>query len=160
GTTEPSTIECSLLWHGHWITPSAMLSTLQPRCVQVALNPLKSPAVGWVTTRFWSARIRPPPTSTSAVLATGVPPEPSPSWPPPPASPPPAAGGGGAGGGAASRPYTWQPASTPATPVAPAASTTRRGARIGSLRIVVSSEHVAKTSTSARTARPLRQARR
>src|SRR5690606_40892115 len=91
--------------------------------------------------RDWSSdvcssdlRIRPPPTATSAALATGAPSSGSPS------SPPPAAGGGGGGASWLDWLDAWQPASAPATPVAPAASIARRDTRIGPSRIVISRE--------------------
>src|SRR5580765_5467221 len=42
-----------------------MVATWQPWWVQVALNALKVPAVGWVTTTFWSLKILPPPAGTA-----------------------------------------------------------------------------------------------
>ena len=62
-----------LPWHGQLIV-SVTSSTVQPWWVQTAVNPLKSPLVGWVITSFCSARITPPPTGTSAVAA--MPPSP------------------------------------------------------------------------------------
>jgi len=40
--------------------------------VQIELNALNSPAVGWVTTAWRSARILPPPTGMSAVLTVAA----------------------------------------------------------------------------------------
>ena len=64
--TEPSRLNL-LPWHGQSIVPSAILSTVQPLCVQVDEKPLNTPAVGWVTTTL--STITPDPTGTSAVLA-------------------------------------------------------------------------------------------
>src|SRR6185312_6979231 len=45
------------------------LPTRQPWCVQTAEKALISPALGWVTTTFWSLKILPPPTGMSLTLA-------------------------------------------------------------------------------------------
>src|SRR6476660_7096502 len=55
------------------MVPSDTSATVQPACVHTALNALNSPAVGWVTTTFWSGKTRPPPTGMSAVRASGPP---------------------------------------------------------------------------------------
>ena len=65
--TEPSATENALMWHGQLMTPLATEATVQPWWVHTAVNALNVPAVGCVTTIFWSARIVPPPTGTSAV---------------------------------------------------------------------------------------------
>ena len=72
--TEPSTIEYWLPWHGHWMMPLLTEATVHPMCVHTAVNALKTPAVGWVTTIFCAVRISPPPTGISVVLT--VAPEP------------------------------------------------------------------------------------
>jgi hypothetical protein len=62
------------------MVPFWTLSTLQPWCVQIALNALKSPALGWVTTTACppASTILPPPTGMSAVLAIAPAPPPAP----------------------------------------------------------------------------------
>jgi hypothetical protein len=47
-----------------------ILLTWQPWWVQVLEKPLNSPAVGWVTTTFWSEKILPPPTGMSEVVVS------------------------------------------------------------------------------------------
>src|SRR5215831_9732857 len=47
---------------------SLTAATVQPLCVQIALNARYSPGLGWVTTIPRSARIRPPLTGTSLAL--------------------------------------------------------------------------------------------
>ena len=69
-STAPSVIEYSLPWHGQSILPSAIWLTVQPMWVQTALKALNSPAVGWVTTTSWVAKILPPPTGMSLVAAS------------------------------------------------------------------------------------------
>ena len=44
--------------------------TMQPMCVQTALNALKSPEFGWVTTIFSLVKILPLPTGISLVVAS------------------------------------------------------------------------------------------
>src|SRR5215203_1992892 len=56
------------------MTPSSTRETSQPWCVQMLVNPLNSPAVGWVTTTCSADTTSPPPTGISAVAASGVPP--------------------------------------------------------------------------------------
>ena len=51
-----------LPWHGQTICPSDTDATWQPWWVQVEVNALNSPSLGWVTTTFWSPKIVPPPT--------------------------------------------------------------------------------------------------
>ena len=58
-----------LPWHGQSMTPSSTAVDRAALVRAVALNALKSPSVGWVTTIFWSSKILPPPTGMSAVLA-------------------------------------------------------------------------------------------
>src|SRR5690242_18461050 len=67
-----------------------MSATTQPWWVQIALNALKSPWVGWVTTTLSAAKILPLPTGTSEVVPIApdevvlVPPEPPEPLPDPP----------------------------------------------------------------------------
>src|SRR5580704_8734904 len=68
------------------MVPPATLSTRHCRWVQIALNALNSPAVGWVTTTFSAENTFPPPTGISLVLASGALP-PVPAWPDPEAVP-------------------------------------------------------------------------
>src|SRR6476661_8223507 len=75
-----------LPWHGQMISPPCTWVTRQPWWVQIAVNALKSPLVGWVTTTCWAVRIFPPPTGTSDVVI--VPPPPPEPWLAPPDSPP------------------------------------------------------------------------
>ena len=56
-----------------------------PAWVQVARKPSNVPLVGWVTTTFWSRRITPPPTGTSAVATRAVSAGAAGRVPPPPA---------------------------------------------------------------------------
>ncbi len=69
-TTEPSLILNLLPWHGQSMVPLAMVATMQPWCVQTALNPLKVSATGCVITTFGPEMIFPPPTGTSAVVVS------------------------------------------------------------------------------------------
>jgi hypothetical protein len=69
-STAPSVIEYSLPWHGQSIRPSAIWLTMQPMWVQTALKTLNSPAVGWVTTVVWAAKILPPPTGMALVAVS------------------------------------------------------------------------------------------
>ena len=64
--TEPSKLNL-LPWHGQLIVPSCTSDTVQPACVQMADNPLNTPAEGWVSTM--SSMITPDPTGTSEILA-------------------------------------------------------------------------------------------
>src|SRR5689334_12334137 len=73
---EPSSRENLLPWHGHGMSPSSLDSTMQPWCVQTAVNALKSPSVGWVSTILEAATTKHPPTGTSEVLARAAPPPP------------------------------------------------------------------------------------
>jgi hypothetical protein len=56
-------------------------------CVHTALNPLNSPAVGWVTTTRAEVKILPPPTGISLVVVSAPLP---PAWPVPAPVPVPA----------------------------------------------------------------------
>src|SRR5580692_2294611 len=69
-TTEPSLMLNLLPWHGQSMVPLAMVATMQPWCVQTALNPLNVPATGCVTTTFGPSMILPPPTGTCAVVVS------------------------------------------------------------------------------------------
>src|SRR5947199_10599619 len=71
-TTAPLVILNLLPWHGQLIVPPDTLPTVHPAWVQTALNPWNSPDFGWVRTIFLSARILPPPTGTSEVLASAA----------------------------------------------------------------------------------------
>src|SRR6266498_2753427 len=51
-STEPSAALYRLPWHGQEMTPPSILLTVQPWWVQIAVNALKSPCLGWVTTIF------------------------------------------------------------------------------------------------------------
>ena len=68
----PFSMENLLPWQSQLMVPSETLATRQPWWVQTAENALNSPAVGWVTTTFWSAKIVPPPTSMSEVGVTSA----------------------------------------------------------------------------------------
>ena len=50
--TEPSAAEYWLPWQWHWMVSPLTEPTVQPWCVQTAVNALKLPSVGWVTTTF------------------------------------------------------------------------------------------------------------
>src|SRR6185312_14653165 len=54
------------------MVPSATLLTMQPWCVQTAVNALNEPACGCVTTMFLPSMILPPPSGTSAVVASAA----------------------------------------------------------------------------------------
>ena len=73
-TTEPSSREKALPWQLQGISPSLDALTEHPWWVQVALNALKSPSVGWVTTTFSASNTAQPPTGMSDVLASAAPP--------------------------------------------------------------------------------------
>lgn len=68
---EPSVMENELPWQVQLIRPSLTVETVQLWWVQVELNALNSPAAGWVTTTFWSAKIIPPPSVISEVVVSG-----------------------------------------------------------------------------------------
>ena len=72
-TTEPSSREKALPWQLQGISPSLDALTEHPWWVQVALNALKSPSVGWVTTTFSASNTAQPPTGMSDVLASAAP---------------------------------------------------------------------------------------
>src|SRR5690242_16573237 len=120
-TTAPVVMLNRLPWHGQLIVPPDTLPTVHPACVHTALNPWNSPDFGWVSTIFWAARILPPPTGMSEVLASAAgaaaPPEPEPAG----------AAGEEAGWLPATPPllelYVLQPASTAAHAVPTQAST-------------------------------------
>jgi hypothetical protein len=71
-TTAPVVMLNLLPWHGQLIVPPDTLPTVHPAWVHTALNPWNSPDFGWVITIFWVARILPPPTGTSDVLASAA----------------------------------------------------------------------------------------
>src|SRR6266702_8759721 len=71
-TTEPSEMLNLLPWHGQLMVPPVTVPTMQPWWVHTAVNASNEPAFGWVITIFLSARILPPPTGISAVLASAV----------------------------------------------------------------------------------------
>src|SRR5690606_19746830 len=73
---EPSSILNLLPWQGHTMAPPSILSTEQPWCVHEMLNALNWPSAGCTTTTFRSAKIFPPPTGISEVVAS--PPSPAP----------------------------------------------------------------------------------
>src|ERR1700722_20464918 len=52
------------------MVPLLIWLTMHPMWVHTALNALNSPAVGWVTTTFWTVKILPPPAGISAVAAS------------------------------------------------------------------------------------------
>src|SRR4051812_5685370 len=71
--TEPSAILNLLPWQGQSTVPSAILSTVHPWCVHTVEKATKLPFVGWVTTTPFLAKILPPPTGISEVLARATP---------------------------------------------------------------------------------------
>src|SRR5262249_5436838 len=73
-TTEPSSMEYWLPWQSQLIVPSETSETMQRGWLQTAVQPLTSPAVGWVPTTSWSAKAWPPPTLMSEVSASTSPP--------------------------------------------------------------------------------------
>src|SRR5690349_8997538 len=54
------------------MVPPATLLTMQPWCVQIAVNALNEPACGCVITMFLPSMILPPPSGTSAVVASAA----------------------------------------------------------------------------------------
>src|SRR5215469_3827441 len=76
-TTEPSLMLNWLPWHGQSIVPSLIWLTMHPMCVQTALNALKSPETGCVTTTFSGVKILPLPTGISLVAASAFAPLPA-----------------------------------------------------------------------------------
>src|SRR5215831_7892537 len=76
-TTEPSLMLNWLPWHGQSIVPSLTWLTMHPMCVQTALNALKSPDTGCVTTTFSGVKILPLPTGISLVAARALGPLPA-----------------------------------------------------------------------------------
>ena len=71
-TTAPLAMLNLLPWHGQLIVPPDTLPTVHPAWVQTALNAWNAPDFGWVITIFLSARILPPPTGMSEVLASAA----------------------------------------------------------------------------------------
>jgi hypothetical protein len=138
--TDPSAMWNLLPWHGQLMVPPETLLTVQPACVQTAVNALNVPVLGWVTTTLWSANTLPPPSGMSDVAARTVPPPEPPAalLEAPPAgallvSPPAALLLGSAAGVLAAPaallllPLEPQAARTPAAPTTPTpASTVRR----------------------------------
>src|SRR5271165_327862 len=105
---------------------------MQPMCVQTALNALKSPESGWVTTIFSLVKILPLPTGISLVVASAEPCAPA-VLPPPEPDAAPVAGGAPALVPADEllEPPEPQALTAPARPTRPTpASTPRRVARV------------------------------
>ena len=71
-TTAPVAMLYWLPWQGQSMVPPLTWLTVQPRWVQIALNALYWPAVGWVTTTFGPGKILPPPTGISLVAASAL----------------------------------------------------------------------------------------
>ena len=69
-TTAPVVMLYWLPWHGQSMVPLLTWLTMQPMCVQMALNALNSPAVGWVTTTLGPVKIVPLPTGMALVAAS------------------------------------------------------------------------------------------
>src|ERR1700760_2471543 len=63
-TTAPVEMLYWLPWQGQSMVPLLTWLTMQPMCVQTALNALNSPAVGWVTTTLGAGKILPLPTGS------------------------------------------------------------------------------------------------
>jgi hypothetical protein len=61
-----------LPWHGQSMVPLLTWLTMQPMCVQTALNALNSPADGWVTTTFGPEKILPLPTGIALVAVSAL----------------------------------------------------------------------------------------
>src|SRR5215469_272590 len=76
-TTDPSLMLNWLPWHGQSIVPLLIWLTMHPMCVQTALNALKSPETGCVTTTFSAVKILPLPTGISLVGARAFAPLPA-----------------------------------------------------------------------------------
>src|SRR5215469_6961928 len=72
-TTAPVLMLYWLPWQGQSIVPLEIVATMQPMCVQTALNALKSPEFGWVTTTFSLVKILPLPTGISLVAVSAEP---------------------------------------------------------------------------------------
>ena len=68
-TTEPSLMLNLLPWHGQLMVPFETLLTMQPSCVQIAVNALNDPDRGCVITMFLPSMILPPPSGTCEVAA-------------------------------------------------------------------------------------------
>ena len=71
-TTSPVVMLYWLPWHGQSMVPSLIWLTMHPIWVQTALNALKSPAAGWVTTTRGPVKILPLPTGIWLVAASAV----------------------------------------------------------------------------------------
>ena len=76
-TTLPFLMLNWLPWHGQSMVPLATWSTRQPWWVHTALNALKWPAAGWVTTTFSEWKILPLPTGMALVAVSAAPSRPS-----------------------------------------------------------------------------------
>src|SRR5215472_19301208 len=128
-TTDPSLMLNWLPWHGQSIVPLLIWLTMHPMCVQTALNALKSPETGCVTTTFSEVKILPLPTGISLVAARPLAPLPAAAGVEaagaPGVVPPPAPAGGPL------EPLDVQALTTPARPTRPTpASTPRRVASV------------------------------
>src|SRR5580692_12503843 len=71
-TTEPSVMANLLPWQGQLMVPFETLLTMQPSCVQIAVNALNDPDCGCVITMFTPSMILPPPSGTWEVAARAV----------------------------------------------------------------------------------------
>jgi len=71
-TTSPVVMLYWLPWHGQSMVPSLIWLTMHPMWVQIALNALNSPAVGWVTTTCGPGKIMPLPTGIWLVAASAL----------------------------------------------------------------------------------------
>src|ERR1700761_4373867 len=69
-TTSPVVMLYWLPWHGQSMVPLLIWLTMQPMCVQTALNALNSPADGWGTTTCLPEKIIPLPTGIWLVVAS------------------------------------------------------------------------------------------
>src|SRR5215475_13583756 len=132
-TTDPSLMLNWLPWHGQSIVPLLIWLTKHPMCVQTALNALKSPEAGCVTTTFSEVKILPLPTGISLVAARAFAPLPAAAGVEAPAAPapvPPLAAPL-VPAGEALEPLDVQALTAPARPTRPTlASTPRRVARV------------------------------
>src|ERR1700757_2418394 len=68
-TTEPSLMLYLLPWHGQSMVPFETRLTIQPWCVQIAVNALNDPVCGCVITMFTPSMILPPPSGIWEVVA-------------------------------------------------------------------------------------------
>lgn len=72
-TTEPFSMLNLLPWHGQLMVPFETLATMQPSCVQIALNALNDPGSGCVITMFLPPpMIVPPPSGIWEVAARAL----------------------------------------------------------------------------------------